>query len=169
MSNVFGVAVYKDKQVVWSNRAYGKTNGALLIASNVMDPSSYKVLVDNTNNVSSVVSEGSSIYYVDAAASKIYRAKHHDGKFEIDMINSHPTKIYHIQVLDKYIYIADPSGLHVLKTSNDKSTKGYRANLMDIDLGAIKPVTFALFRTGAQYIATAVFGALLTISSLTLF
>ena len=42
------------------------------------------------------------------------------------MVHDKIAKIKQISVLDKYIYVADPVGLHVLKTSTDKATKGYQ-------------------------------------------
>ena len=125
VNDVYGVAIYKDKEVVWGNHANGKTNGAVVIASNIKDKNTYKPLTKAIDGVSALVSEKNSIYYVDATSSKLYRAKHHDGKFEIDMIHDKLAKINAIQVLDKYLYINDAVGLHVLKTSNDKATKGY--------------------------------------------
>lgn len=126
-NNVYGVAVYKDKQVVWSSYAKveGKATGSLYIASNTQDPKSYKALVNNTGGVTSVVSEKSSIYFLDPTNSRLYRAKHHDGKFEVDIINSNLNKIYQIQVLDKFLYVVNADGLSVLRTTSDKSTKGY--------------------------------------------
>jgi hypothetical protein len=72
------------------------------------------------------VTEKNAIYFTDSTNSKVYRAKHHDGKFAIDLIRDKLLHVNQIQVLDKYLYYADSTGLHVLKTSKDKATKGYQ-------------------------------------------
>lgn len=166
-SDVFSVAVYKDKEVVWGNHANGKTNGAVIISSNTTDPKTYKALTKDIDGVVSVVSEGSAIYYVDTT-SKVYRARHHDGKFEIDMVHDKVPKIRQIAVLDKYIYMSDNTGFKVLKTSTDLATKGYQLNSTVIDVAKIDVKAFTIFRAGAHYLTT-MFGTLFLIVSLTFF
>lgn len=63
VSELYGVAVYKNKEVVWGNHIDGKENGAVVIASNTQDPKTYKALTKDIEGVSSIVAEGSSIYY----------------------------------------------------------------------------------------------------------
>lgn len=92
VSDLWGVAVYKDKEVVWGNHANGKKNGAVVIASNTADPKTYTSLSKDIDGIGSLVSESNAIYYVDTN-SKIYRAKHHNGKFEIDMVHDKISKI----------------------------------------------------------------------------
>ena len=79
----------------------------------------YTPIIKTIDGVSALTSEKNNIYFADVSSSKLYRAKHHDKKFEIDVIHDKLAKIHAIQALDKYLYIVDAVGLHVLKTSND--------------------------------------------------
>ena len=160
--------MYKDKDVVWGNSKNGKTNGAVVISSNTKDPKTYKPLVTDIDGVKGLASEANLIYYVDTA-NKIHRAKHTEGKFVIDVVHEKIANIQNIAVLDKYIYINDPTGIRVLKTSSDKSTKGYAAEAKQLHLGKIDNVqAFTIFRAGAYYLS-AMFGTLIMVVSLTFF
>jgi len=124
VNDPWGVAVYKDKDVVWGQHSKGKENGAVILATNTQDTKTYLTLENGIDGIQSLASEYSAIYYTDLA-SKIYRAKHNNGKFEIDMVHDKIPGISQIGVLDKYLYAANSTGLYVLKTSSDKATKGY--------------------------------------------